>query len=121
MQTYSKRQLICDRAKKLRRDSNKPEKIVWSWLKARRMNDLKFRRQFPVLNFILDFYCEQLQIAIEMDGDYHNAPQQKRYDLYRTRRLDSIGIQVIRITARDVLRNSYNTKTKLSNDLKKLL
>lgn len=64
---------------------------------------LKFTRQKPLDNYIVDFYCSELLLAIEIDGDSHT--EQTEYDRIRTETLDQYGITVIRYTNREVLNN----------------
>ena len=63
---------ILQYAKELRKNSTDVEKIFWGVLRNRRFAGLKFRRQHPVNNFIIDFYCEERKLAIELDGGQHN-------------------------------------------------
>ena len=81
----------------LRRKQTAAERIAWSLLRRRRMLGLKFRRQHPVAGFVLDFYCAELRLAIELDGCVHDDPQQRARDAERTRRLEALRIQVVRI------------------------
>ena len=55
----------------LRNNSTEAEKALWNWLKGNRIDGLRFRRQFSVEHFVLDFYCPKLRLAIELDGEYH--------------------------------------------------
>jgi very-short-patch-repair endonuclease len=67
--------------------------------------DFKFRRQHPIERFIIDFYCAEVKLCIEIDGDSHSEPGQKEYDTARTELLESIGCKVIRFTNNDVRHN----------------
>ena len=67
------------------------------------MEGCKFRRQHPVGKFILDFYCEVLRLAIEVDGGGHSEPGQVEYDRFRTRVLNQQGIRVVRFWNDEVL------------------
>jgi very-short-patch-repair endonuclease len=80
------------------------EKILWFYLKNRKLNGFRFRCQHPVYRYILDFYCHEVQLAIEVDGRIHN--QQKEYDEYRDAFLKNIGITTIRFDAEDVVNNT---------------
>ncbi len=73
------------------------------WLRLRRVNGLKFRRQFGVGPYVLDFYCPSVHLAVEVDGAVHGSPAQAAYDAERTRRLEGEGIRMIRFENRDVL------------------
>jgi very-short-patch-repair endonuclease len=82
-------------ARKFRRHQTLYEEKVWKILRSRRCLGLKFRRQYVIKGFILDFYCFEYDLAIEIDGAVHL--KQKEYDEERDHVLRSIGIKVIRI------------------------
>ena len=63
---------------------------------------LKFRRQHPIFQFVLDFFCHERQLAVELDGDSHTDPTEQGYDQARTDWLKAHGIRVIRFTNRQV-------------------
>ena len=84
-------------ARALRRNATAAEKVVWDLLRGRRMLGLKFRRQQPVAGFVLDFYCSQARIGIELDGSVHESPDAQRWDAGRDAALARHGIAVIRI------------------------
>ena len=75
-----------------------PEARVWSRVRAGRLNGLKFKRQHPVDPYMLDFYCPEAKLAIEIDGLMHDAGRDAR----RTAWLNARGIAVIRFAAIDV-------------------
>jgi very-short-patch-repair endonuclease len=93
------------RARALRRSLSLPEVILWQALRGRRLGDARFRRQHPVGPYILDFYCDAVRLAVEVDGSGHEHPDQARHDARRTEWLNLRGIAVHRIPARDVLGN----------------
>jgi cyclase len=64
---------------------------------------VKFRRQHPVDQFVLDFYCHENRLAVELDGEIHRFYDNPEYDKYRTDALSALGISVIRFTNSDVL------------------
>ncbi len=88
------------RAKEMRRLPTPAEAAVWELLRDRRCLGLKFRRQQVVEGFILDFYCAEHRIALEIDGEIHD--EQRQYDEIRTRVLASHGIRVFRVRNEDV-------------------
>ncbi len=96
-------------ARKFRKDSTLGEAILWSKLKSRSFLGLKFRRQVPVSNYILDFYCPKLNLAIEIDGSTHDENKYD-YDVERQKEIESLGITVLRFTEHEV-------KTKLDDVL----
>ena len=87
---------MLDHARDLRRAQTRAEHKVWWWLRDRRMG-VKFRRQVPVGPYILDFYCAELKLAIELDGRQHDRPDMSDYDSARTIYLRDQGIEVVRI------------------------
>jgi very-short-patch-repair endonuclease len=90
-------------AAELRKNMTVAEKILWQKLRNRHINDLKFRRQHPVDIFILDFYCHEKKLAIEVDGGIHNREEQREWDENRTYELNEFGIQVLRFTNEEVI------------------
>ncbi len=92
------------RAKELRRKATRAEIVLWNQLRGRRLQGFKFRRQHRVGPYILDFYCSQVRLAIELDGGGHAEPDQAGYDRERTRELESRGIFELRFWNHDVLR-----------------
>jgi very-short-patch-repair endonuclease len=93
---------ILERARELRREMTPQERKLWQRLRGKQLFGVKFRRQHPVDRFILDFYCYQHNLAIEIDGHSHYQPEQQAYDEARTDWLAQYGIRVIRFTNRDV-------------------
>jgi very-short-patch-repair endonuclease len=91
-----------DHARRLRRDATEAEKALWQRLRSRGFEGLKFRRQVPFGRYIADFFCEELQLVIELDGGQH-ADSEK--DVVRTRYLESQGLRVLRFWNNDVLGN----------------
>jgi len=79
------------------------EKILWQKLRNNQVNGLKFRRQHPVDIFILDFYCHERKLAIEVDGGIHIQIDQKEWDENRTFELNELGIKVLRFTNDEVI------------------
>jgi very-short-patch-repair endonuclease len=87
---------IFRRAKELRNQMTPAESILWEKLRAGRLNGLHFRRQHPISKYILDFYCHQYALAIELDGIIHEEKDQKERDLGREEDLKSLGIHIVR-------------------------
>jgi len=76
---------------------------MWICLRGRKLAGLRFRRQHPVGSYILDFYCEEARLAVEIDGESHSHPDRISHDIRRTEWLATQGIRVIRLPAKDVL------------------
>ena len=86
-----------ERVRDLRHRATLAEKLAWDLLRDRRFLGLKFRRQHPIGNFIVDFYCEELKLAIELDGSVHAQPSQVRRDAVRDVRLGKLGVMLFRL------------------------
>ena len=69
----------------LRNNATATEAILWKALKGKQIDGLKFRRQFGLGPYVLDFYCPEIRLCIELDGDIHNSYEQALYDEIRTR------------------------------------
>ena len=91
------------RARRLRRDATEAEKTLWSYLRNRGFEGLKFRRQVPFGAYVLDFFCEELRLVIELDGGQHADSER---DAKRARYLESQGLRVVRFWNNDVLENT---------------
>ena len=88
-------------ARRLRREATFPERLLWSRLRAGQLGGIRFRRQHPIGPFVVDFYCAQVKLAIEIDGVSHKGCEQRDRD--RTLYLESLGIRVVRFTNDEVL------------------
>ena len=82
------------RARILRREMTPAERRLWTVLRGRRFDGIKFRRQYPVGCYILDFFCVQLRLALEIDGESHLGKEPK--DQLRQSRIESTGIKIMR-------------------------
>ncbi len=98
------------RVRELRKEQTDPEKLMWSLLRNRALDGAKFRRQHPHKGYILDFYCHDAKLAIELDGSGHLKDSQMRHDEKRTKILEEEGIKVLRFWNSDV---SNDTETVL--------
>ncbi|PWU15975.1 MAG: DNA-cytosine methyltransferase [Verrucomicrobia bacterium] len=83
-------------ARALRKHDTWAERLLWSWLRARRFSAYKFRRQRPYGPYILDFFCVEAQVNIELDGSLHGYPEQRSKDEKRDEWLEEQGIKVLR-------------------------
>ena len=110
--TYSYNSTLTTFVKANKRHQTEAEKLLWFHLRARQLGGYKFRRQYPILNYILDFYCPEEQLAIELDGSQHIDNIQ--YDRKRDLQLQKLNIQTIRFLDNDVL-------TQLPNILEMIL
>ena len=89
----------------LRSKETKAEKLLWERLNKSQLLGIRFKRQHPVEHYVADFYCHKVKLVIELDGEYHNTPEQKIYDDNRTKVFEEFGLTVIRFSDADVLEN----------------
>ena len=104
-------------ARKLRKEQTDAEQLLWSLLRNRQFCGLKFRRQYPMAPYVLDFYCDEERLGIELDGGQHNEPDNKRTDKERTAFLEGKGIRIIRFWNNDVLQETEAVLEQLYNVL----
>lgn len=79
-------------------------KNIWYQLFAKdNLNGLRFLRQKPIDEYIVDFYCHELKLVVEIDGESHLSADAKEYDEHRTKVLNSYGIEVVRYTNEEIL------------------
>ena len=95
---------ILARAREMRQPQTPAEATLWRALRARRLG-YKFRRQHPIDRFIIDFYCAEAKLCLEIDGPSHFEPAQQEYDAARTAYLETLGYRLIRFTNDDVRYN----------------
>ncbi len=91
------------RCRTLRQTATDAESLLWSLLRSRQIAGAKFRRQHLFAGYILDFYCHEANLAIEVDGGGHYEDHKIQYDEKRTKILEGHGIKVIRFTNDQVL------------------
>ena len=89
------------------------ERKLWNLLKNRQFYGYRFRRQFPIGNYITDFVCREKKIIIELDGGQHNQLSEIQYDSERTKFLESEGYQVVRFWNSDIDKNLLGIYKKL--------
>src|SRR5260221_11521056 len=101
-------------ARRFRKNQTDAEHIMWKALRNRKLNNWKFRRQHPISEgFILDFYCAEIKVAVELDGAHHLLKDQMEYDKNRTKFLEELGIRIIRILNEEVLSSKENVLRKI--------
>ena len=96
---------IIRRARILRKSMTFSEKKLWSYLRKKQLNGIRFRRQHPISKFIVDFYCHSQKLVIEIDGSIHQQEFQRERDENRTFELQEYGLKVIRFDNETVLNN----------------
>lgn len=89
----------------LRKNQTDAEKKLWAVLRSRQLAGIKFRRQFSVGRYILDFYSPEHKLGIEADGGQHYENKGRQRDKLRTRQLSHAGVQILRFGDREILNN----------------
>lgn len=90
-------------AKSMRHTATDAEHLMWQILRGKRFINLKFRRQHVIQPYIVDFYCHEIGLVIELDGSQHGTDDAIEYDAERTEFLESLGLTVVRYWNHDVL------------------
>jgi very-short-patch-repair endonuclease len=103
-----------ENANKLRNNMTKAEACIWKYvLRAGLMKGYKFRRQRPVLNYIADFLCPELNLIIEIDGVTHHFDDTIKKDLKKQNDLERYGFRLIRFKDEDVLKNIEGVRIEI--------
>lgn len=97
------------------------EKILWSRLKEKKIDGYKFRRQQPIFNYIVDFYCNELKLIIEVDGEIHSLSEEIKYDSKRDKILKINGYNIIHLTNLEVETELDSTINKIVLYIKEIL
>lgn len=95
-------------AKKLRNESTQTEIYLWLKLKGKQMYGYDFHRQKPIDNYILDFFCYDLMLGIEVDGYSHEILEVHNKDIVKEKRMNELGITILRFSDFEVLRDMEN-------------
>jgi len=108
-----------EHARQLRKKESWAEKIMWRCLRDRRFSGYKFRRQHPLGIYYLDFFCEEAELNIELDGSQHGFPDQRKHDAAREKFLQSRGIKTLRFWNSHLRRNAQSIRDTIFEELQK--
>ena len=114
--SYSKNLKIISR--QLRKNSTDAEKLLWSKIRRRQIKNYQFFRQKPIGKYIVDFYCKEAQLVIEIDGGQHYENKNIEADRKRDNFLKSLGLKNMRFTNLDILKNIDNVVAKICDEAK---
>ena len=106
-----------DIKRRLRSNMTGPETRLWSALRARQLQGMKFRRQHGIGPYIVDFYCPEQSLVIEVDGDSHANADQIVRDQLRDKYFQSLGLRVIRYFNNDIVKNLAGVLEDLAEKL----
>ncbi|WP_404970463.1 endonuclease domain-containing protein [Vibrio campbellii] len=100
--------------RQLRTNMPKPEEILWQRIRRKQLG-VKFRRQHGIGRYIVDFYCAELNLVIEIDGDSHFSDEGKEKDTIRDAFMETLGIKVLRFTNEEVMKQTESVLERLFN------
>jgi very-short-patch-repair endonuclease len=104
-------------ARELRHTETQAEKKLWPHLRNRQLKGKKFRRQHALDKYVLDFYCHECKLSVELDGEIHNEKMNRQYDEARTSTLNDFGIMVIRFRNEEVMNDVEKVLKKIAEYL----
>jgi len=104
----------------LRKEATPSERIIWKRLQKRQIDGYKFRQQHGMGPYVLDFYCPELRLCIEIDGDIHDLPENKKKDSERTIFLNQNKIEVIRFTNEEIAENIDDVINSIKEKIKEI-
>jgi len=108
---------IIERCKNFRKKSTPQEIIFWSRVRAKRFKGLKFKRQYSLGKYIVDFICLEKKLIIELDGWQHKEENQERYDKERTKFLEKLGFRILRFWNNEINDNLNGVFLKIEEFL----
>lgn len=114
---YGANNLIFQKAEDLRNRSTPAEELLWNHLRGSQLG-VKFRRQHPASLYVLDFYCYELKLAIELDGSIHALEEVKRNDEIREKHLKGLGITILRFDNRELFKNLPGVIERIKSAIK---
>ena len=88
----------------LRNQPTQAEENLWKFLRSQNLG-VKFRRQYSIGRYVVDFYAPSIKLAIEVDGEIHETKKAKEYDFVRQQEIEGVGVKVLRFTNEEVLGN----------------
>ena len=91
-----------DLVRELRQRQTRCEALLWQQLRARQIEGCKFRRQHPIGRYIADFYCEEARLVVEVDGAYHDLPDQRNNDAERQAYIIGRGLRLVRLLNEEI-------------------
>ncbi|MEX0719090.1 MAG: DUF559 domain-containing protein [Balneolaceae bacterium] len=106
-------------ARHLRKNSTLSEVLLWKEIRKRKLG-FQFHRQLPIDQFIVDFYCHELMLAIEVDGSSHDSPERQLKDKERQAILEGFGVHFIRIPNKEVKQNLDGVVKYISSIISKI-
>jgi len=104
---------LIEKCREYRKNLTEAEAALWKELRAKKILGYKFRRQHPMGGYILDFYCAEVRLAIEVDGSMHQDQEQIEYDRHRSSNQAEMDIEVLRFWNDEVLNKTGSVIEKI--------
>jgi very-short-patch-repair endonuclease len=95
--------LLIERCREFRKNPTLAEALLWEQLRNKRLAGIKFRRQHPIAGYVLDFFCFEIKLGVELDGAVHTHKDQAEYDACRTLELTEEGVTILRFWNSEVI------------------
>ena len=111
---------LIDLSKKLRKNMTPSEKVIWHELRNNHLRGYKFRRQHAISLYIVDFFCLEIELVVEIDGGIHECEKIKEKDVNRKAELERLGLKVIRFGNEEVMNDIEGVIIKTEQTLKSL-
>lgn len=108
-----------DQARELRNNPTYSEQLLWERLKGKQMKGYDFHRQKPLNHYIVDFFCSELLLAIELDGPIHDSEENQIMDMKRQEVLEDYGIRFLRFTNEEIRYNMSEVLNIISGWIEK--
>ena len=118
-QQFHNLRYLKSRRQNLRNGSTPAENALWQILKGKQLKGVKFRRQHSVGNYVLDFYCPEFKLAVELDGQGHFEEAQILKDSEREKFINELGIKIIRIENKNVFENVDSVISFIEENLRR--
>ena len=111
---FARTKAMTKRARRLRTELPDAEAILWRAVRRDQLEGLSFRRQHPIGPYVLDFYCPEIRLGIEIDGGQHSLPKEVAKDSVRTEWLASKKIRMLRFWNNDALENIHGVLSEIA-------
>ena len=111
---------MINKVRYLRRNMTLPEIILWSRIRSRKIEGFKFRRQQRIFNYIVDFYCHELKLIIEVDGEIHYLKENAELDKKRDNILRLNGFHIIRLSNHEIITDLSATINTIKSFIRQL-
>ena len=106
-----------EKRRKLRQAMPKAEVLLWMRLRGRQLLDCRFRRQYSIGAYLMDFYSPEVRLGIELDGESHYQKGAQEYDAQRQQFIESFGINVVRFLNTDIYENMDGVLGEISREI----